>query len=149
MESSLKQLVKLSLAVALFSFGQGLIAVATPQAGLALRMTSQELGVLGTGGRGILQDQALADFEGIYTASLGKALANVGGVIAGKRALIEALRYSCPGLIYSTALPPVCAAGSLRALEIIGQDFAALGRALWQNHRQLAEKLAARGFQLQ
>ena len=41
--------MKLSLAVALFSFGVGLIFVATPQTGLALRMTSQELGVLGTG----------------------------------------------------------------------------------------------------
>ena len=110
---------------------------------------SHGLGVLGQSGRGILEAQGLGDFEGIYTASLGKALANVGGVIAGKRALIESLRYSCSGLIYSTALPPVCAAGSLRALEIIGQDFGALGRALWQNHRQLAEKLEARGFQLQ
>lgn len=109
---------------------------------------SHGLGVLGQAGRGILEAQAIHDYPGIYTASLGKALANVGGVVAGKHALIDALRYSCPGLIYSTALPPACAAGTLRALELIQADFGTLGRAMWQNHRQLTRKLAECGFDL-
>jgi len=45
---------------------------------------SHGIGVIGQGGRGILAESNLGDFQGIYTASLGKALANGGGVIAGK-----------------------------------------------------------------
>jgi len=68
--------------------------------------------------------------------------------VAGKRPLIEALRYGCPGLIYSTALTPACAAGILRALDILTREFGVLGSAMWQNHRRLREKLESRGFDL-
>jgi 7-keto-8-aminopelargonate synthetase-like enzyme len=109
---------------------------------------SHGLGVLGKTGRGILEEAALSDYPGIFTASLGKALGNAGGMIAGKAALVDALRYSCPGLIYSTALLPGAAAGVLRALEIIGSEFGRLGRLMWENHRQLLEILRRRGFDL-
>ena len=102
---------------------------------------SHGLGVLGQNGRGILEAQGLGDYEGIYTASLGKALANLGGVVAGKRCFIDALRYACPGLIYSTALPPACAAGLLATLDILRKEFPALSRRLWQNHQRLLEAL--------
>lgn len=60
---------------------------------------SHGLGVLGRNGRGILEEKGLHDFDGLYTASLSKALANMGGVVGGPEPLIEALRYSCAGLI--------------------------------------------------
>ncbi len=126
----------------------GIVGLCRRHEAVAVVDDSHGLGVLGTGGRGILQDQALADFEGIYTASLGKALANAGGVIAGKRALIEALRYCCPALIYSTALTPSCAGGVLAALDILRLEFGVLGKAMWQNHRRLQQMLQSRGFEL-
>jgi 7-keto-8-aminopelargonate synthetase-like enzyme len=109
---------------------------------------SHGLGVLGKTGRGILEEAALNNYPGIFTASLGKALGNAGGMIAGKAALVDALRYSCPGLIYSTALLPGAAAGVLRALEIIGSEFSRLGRLMWENHQQLLEILRRRGFDI-
>jgi 7-keto-8-aminopelargonate synthetase-like enzyme len=109
---------------------------------------SHGLGVLGKTGRGILEEKAITDYPGIFTASLGKALGNAGGIIAGKTALVDALRYSCPGLIYSTALLPGAAAGVLCALEIIGNEFGRLGRAMWENHRLLLGALRQRGFDL-
>ena len=109
---------------------------------------SHGIGVLGKSGRGILEEKAIANYPGIYTASLGKALGNAGGVIAGNNLLVDALRYACPGLIYSTALPPSCAAGALCALEIIRNEFARLGPTMWDNHRCLLDTLRRRGLDL-
>jgi 7-keto-8-aminopelargonate synthetase-like enzyme len=107
---------------------------------------SHGLGVIGDSGRGILEYAGLGDFPGIYTASLGKALANAGGMVAGDFSFIEAVRYSCPGLIYSTALTPASVAGALAALEIITSEFSRLGDLLWKNHRLLLECLNMEGF---
>lgn len=91
---------------------------------------SHGLGVIGKRGRGVLEDQGIKDFDGIYTASLGKAIANTGGVIAGKSRLIEYLKYYCPHLIYSTALPPNVIAGIDAVLDLIELNFnEIIGRA--------------------
>jgi 7-keto-8-aminopelargonate synthetase-like enzyme len=110
---------------------------------------SHGIGVLGARGRGILEAKDITDFDGIYTASLGKALANAGGMVAGGHAVIEALRYSCPGLIYSTALPPASVAGTLRVVEILTQEFDRRGGTMWTAHRRLVETLRRRRFELQ
>jgi len=107
---------------------------------------SHGLGVIGASGRGILEYAGLGDFPGIYTASLGKALANTGGVVAGDLDLIEAIRYGCPGLIYSTALSPASVAGTLAALEIVSSEFGRLGDLMWKNHRLLLECLNEEGL---
>ncbi len=109
---------------------------------------SHGLGVIGASGRGILEYAGAANFPGIYTASLGKALANSGGVVAGDPDSIEALRYACPGLIYSTALSPASAAGALAALNIIHGEFDRLGDLMWSNHRLLLECLREEGFRV-
>jgi S-adenosylmethionine:tRNA-ribosyltransferase-isomerase (queuine synthetase) len=38
-----------------------------------------------------LEEQGIENFQGIYTASLGKAIANIGGVICGKKDFIDYL----------------------------------------------------------
>jgi 7-keto-8-aminopelargonate synthetase-like enzyme len=109
---------------------------------------SHGIGVIGKNGRGVLEHLAIHDFEGIYTASLGKALANTGGVIAGKREYIEYLKYSCAGLIYSTALVPASAAGLLASVAIVRNTFPAIGKRMWTNHRNLVSCLVKAGFTL-
>ncbi len=107
---------------------------------------SHGIGVLGANGRGVLEHFGQTGFPGIYTASLGKALANAGGLIAGRRALIDHLRYYCPHLVYSTALPPGVAAGVGAVLDIIGTEFPARRRRLWEHRDTLRQGLAAVGF---
>ncbi|RCK80333.1 MAG: 2-amino-3-ketobutyrate coenzyme A ligase [Candidatus Ozemobacter sibiricus] len=107
---------------------------------------SHGIGVLGANGRGVLEHFGLTDFPGIYTASLGKALANAGGLIAGRRSLIEHLRYFCPHLIYSTALPPGVAAGVEAVLDILAAEFPARRRLLWEHRDTLRRGLTAAGF---
>jgi 7-keto-8-aminopelargonate synthetase-like enzyme len=49
--------------------------------------------------------------------TLSKSLASCGGYIAGSRALIEYLKYTSPGFVYSVGIPPSNAAAALAALR--------------------------------
>jgi len=109
---------------------------------------SHGIGVLGAQGKGILEHAGIENFQGIYTASLGKALANAGGIISGKRSLIEYLRYYSSHLVYSTSILPVVLAGIDRVLEIVDLEFPELSRRMWDNTRKISEALRSEGFSL-
>lgn len=109
---------------------------------------SHGIGVIGKGGGGILEEAGTAGYPGIYTASLGKALANSGGMIAGKKELIDYLRYYCPHLVYSTALPPAVLGGIDKVLDLVEEDFFGLSRPMWHNKDLLSQCLFANGFPL-
>lgn len=109
---------------------------------------SHGIGVIGKSGKGILEEKQIKDYDGIYTASLGKALGIVGGIVSGNKKLIACLRYYCSGLIYSTALPPVLLGGILKAIEILENDFEYLLNKVWQNKRFLTEGLLQYGYKL-
>jgi len=107
---------------------------------------SHGIGAIGENGRGILE--YVKNFNGIYTASLGKAIANAGGVIAGDANLIDFLRYSCSGLIYSTALPSSIFFGIAKVLDIIEREFAQRSHKMWLSKRRIEEALHKTGFKL-
>ncbi len=107
---------------------------------------SHGIGVIGKTGRGILEEKNIKDFNGIYTASLGKALANAGGMISAKSELIEYLKYSCPGLIYSTALPPPVLAGMEAVLNIVKEEFSILSERMWRYKKLISGCLIDSGF---
>jgi len=107
---------------------------------------SHGLGVLGKSGRGILEEQEIEGFLGIYTASLGKALANSGGMISGKKGLIDYLKYYCPQLVYSTALTPAVLAGTEAVLEIIQSEFEVIKSRLVSYQQAIYESLVEGGF---
>ena len=109
---------------------------------------SHGVGVLGASGRGILEHAGISDFQGIYTASLGKALANAGGVVSGKKSLIDYLRYYSSHLVYSTSILPVALAGIAKVLEIISEEFPSLSKQLWHNTKEVASALKASGHKL-
>jgi 7-keto-8-aminopelargonate synthetase-like enzyme len=107
---------------------------------------SHGIGVLGKQGRGILEEQHVQDFPGVYTASLGKAIGVFGGVVAGSRNLIEYLRYACSSLIYSTALPPSILLGIEKALDIVEAEFPQLARRMWRYKGLICSRLQELGF---
>lgn len=107
---------------------------------------SHGLGVLGRTGRGIVEEEGIAGYQGIYTASLGKAIAGTGGMISGPTRLIRHLKYFCPHLVYSTALTPAALAGIDAVLEIIESEFQVLKNKLSLYKEMIYESLLAGGF---
>lgn len=92
---------------------------------------SHGLGVIGEHGRGVLEHFGMKGFKGIYTASLGKALANMGGMVAGDEETMEYLGYLCPHLIYSTALTPPVLGGIMGVLDVLEAEFETLSKRMW------------------
>ncbi|MBN1577785.1 MAG: pyridoxal phosphate-dependent aminotransferase family protein [Chitinispirillaceae bacterium] len=110
---------------------------------------SHGIGVIGRNGAGILDHSGIVDYNGICTASLGKALANSGGIIAAKKKVIEGLKYRCPGMMYSTAIPPAVAGGITHVLDRLEIDFGRLQQRLLENRLFLAAACARSGLRLQ
>lgn len=110
---------------------------------------SHGLGVLGQSGQGILEEQGITEFRGIYTASLGKALANSGGMVSGNKKLIAYLKYYCSHLVYSTALTPPALAGIGAVLEIIAAEFEGLKKTMVSYQNQIYRGLVEAGFQVE
>ncbi|HSD89525.1 MAG TPA: aminotransferase class I/II-fold pyridoxal phosphate-dependent enzyme, partial [Kofleriaceae bacterium] len=79
---------------------------------------AHSLGVLGPRGAGIgdLYGVARSDVE-LWMGTLSKALASCGGYIAGSHALVQYLKYTTPGFVYSVGLSPPNAAAALAALR--------------------------------
>lgn len=127
---------------------RGIVELCEKYGALPIIDDSHGIGVLGAHGRGILEHEGIEDFQGIYTASLGKALANAGGIISGKKSLLDYLRYYSSHLVYSTAILPVALAGTERVLEIMEEEFQELSRRMWSNRNKLSEVLDSQGFEL-
>ena len=58
----------------------------------------------------------------IKMGTLSKGLGTCGGYLAGKKSLIEYLKYSLPGFIFSVGLSPALAAATLQSIRIIRKD---------------------------
>lgn len=109
---------------------------------------SHGIGVLGKSGKGILEEQNIKDYKGIYTASLGKALANSGGMISGEKRLIKYLKYYCPHLVYSTALTPGVLAGIDAVIDIINSEFGLIKDRLESYKQIIFQSLIDTGFEV-
>jgi 8-amino-7-oxononanoate synthase len=81
------------------------------------------LGVLGARGLGLAEhcgvDPAKVD---VWMGTLSKTLASCGGYIAGRADLIDYLRCSVPGFLFSVGLPAPTAAAALAALTVLREE---------------------------
>lgn len=81
------------------------------------------LGVLGATGRGVAEhfdmDPSLVD---LWMGTLSKTLAACGGYIAGTGPVVEHLRGSAPGFLFSVGMPAPTAAAALAALEVMLEE---------------------------
>ncbi len=80
-------------------------------------------GTMGLHGRGIAEhfDLNPADVD-IWMGTLSKSFGSAGGYIAGNRALVEYLKYTCPGFVYSVGMPPSNAAAALASLRLLEDE---------------------------
>lgn len=79
--------------------------------------------VIGETGGGVDEYFSLApDAIDIKMGTLSKGLGTCGGYLAGSANLIEYLRYSLPGFVFSVGISPALAAATLKAVELIQTD---------------------------
>jgi len=109
---------------------------------------SHGIGVIGENGKGILEHFNIHDFDGIYTASLGKAFANAGGIICSKNEIIDYLRFYTPHLIYSTAITPATLGGINKTLEIVENEFKNIKNKLYSYKQKIYDALRRKKFDI-
>lgn len=104
------------------------------------------LGVLGAHGRGCAEHCGVDPRKiDILMGTLSKTLASCGGYIAGNRQLIDLLRYSAPGFVYSVGLPPPMAAAALASLAVLATEPERVAR-LHRNSALFFSRSRAAGF---
>jgi 8-amino-7-oxononanoate synthase len=102
------------------------------------------LGILGRTGRGCAEHCNVdARHVDIWMGTLSKTLASCGGFIAGSSDLIDVLRYTAPGFVYSVGLPPAMTAAALAALRVIKAEPQRVERLRANGKLFLAEAEAA------
>ncbi len=81
---------------------------------------AHSMGVLGQTGRGICEHFRVspADVD-ILMGTLSKSFGSCGGYIAGSKALVEYLKYTSPGFVYSVGLSPPNAAAALASIRLL------------------------------
>ncbi len=81
---------------------------------------AHSVGVMGATGRGLCEHFGVSPGEGdLWMGTISKALASGGGYLAGRKTLIEYLKYSTPALVFATATSPPNAAAALAAIRLV------------------------------
>jgi glycine C-acetyltransferase len=113
---------------------------------LTLVDDSHASGFVGRTGRGTPEHFAVQGRVDILTSTLGKALGGAaGGFVAARREVVELLRQRARPYLFSNALAPSIAGGSLAALQLI-EGSTELRDRLMENARSFRERMTAAGF---
>ena len=104
-------------------------------------------GVLGKGGRGIVDHFGLHGRVHIEVGTLSKAFGVMGGYVAGSKALIEFLKQKGRPFLFSSAVTPADVAACIAAVDIL-MESDELVRKLWDNASYFKRGMVERGFDI-
>ena len=102
-------------------------------------------GVLGRGGRGIVDHFGLHGKFDVEIGTLSKAFGVVGGVIAGKQAIVDYIRQKARPFLFSSANTPADTAACLAAVDLL-EASEALVEKLWANTEYFREEMQRLAF---
>lgn len=84
---------------------------------------AHSIGVIGADGGGIRSYFNLrADDVELWMGTLSKAFASCGGYVAGKKELIDYLKCSCGGFVFSAGMTPANAAAALTTIRLLKKE---------------------------
>lgn len=102
-------------------------------------------GVLGKGGRGIVDHFDLHGKVDIEVGTMSKAFGAVGGIVAGRQILIDWLKQRARPFLFSSAMTAPDVAACLAAVDLLETSTELVDR-LWANARTFREGMQALGF---
>ncbi len=102
-------------------------------------------GVLGQGGRGVVDHFKLHGRVHVEVGTLSKAFGVVGGFVAGKKIIIEHLRQKGRPFLFSSATTPADVAACSAAVDVLASSEEPV-RRLWENTRYFRKKMQDAGF---
>jgi glycine C-acetyltransferase len=102
-------------------------------------------GVLGKGGRGIVDHFNLHGRVDVEVGTLSKAFGVVGGLVAGKKPIIDWLRQRGRPFLFSSAMTAPDTAACLEAVNLLEESTELVDR-LWANAAVLRQGLQEMGF---
>jgi glycine C-acetyltransferase len=102
-------------------------------------------GVLGRGGRGIVDHFGLHGRVDVEVGTLSKAFGVVGGLVAGKASVVEWLRQRGRPFLFSSAMTAPDAGACLEAVAILSESTELIDR-LWSNASLFRQGMQRMGF---
>ncbi|BBM86385.1 type I polyketide synthase [Candidatus Uabimicrobium amorphum] len=107
---------------------------------------AHSIGTLGKTGRGIREHFCVAPQDvDIWMGTLSKSFASCGGYIAGSHRLIEYLKYTTPGFLYSVGITPANAAAAYAAIAAMLMEPQRIEK-LHRNSQRFLEKARSSGL---
>jgi len=122
-----------------------LVEVAEAEGILVMVDDAHGEGVLGKGGRGIVDHFDLHGRVQVEVGTLSKAFGVVGGLVAGDRRVVEWLRQRARPFLFASAMTVPDVAACLEATKIL-QESTELVERLWHNTRLFKAAMARMGF---
>jgi 7-keto-8-aminopelargonate synthetase-like enzyme len=84
---------------------------------------AHSIGTMGLHGRGMSEHYEIDPHDvDIWMGTLSKSFGSCGGYIAGSKELVEYLKYTAPGFVYSVGLSPSNAAAALASLRLLQEE---------------------------
>jgi len=102
-------------------------------------------GVLGRGGRGIVDHFGLHGRVDVEVGTMSKAFGVVGGIVAGRQHIIDWLRQRGRPFLFSSAMTAPDAAACLAALDILEESTDRVSK-LWANADYFKREMQGMGF---
>lgn len=104
-------------------------------------------GTMGKTGAGCGEHFGVQDQIDLYFATFAKAMAGIGGFVAGEKDIVDFLRYNMRSQTFAKSLPMPMVIGALKRLELLKNE-TSLKENLWKVVKALQNGLKENGFDI-